>query len=63
MKKVYTLLLALALSGVVGSCTKLQTISDCKKDCDKTFTELLLFTAPIVDVYERQKCYNKCEGK
>jgi hypothetical protein len=63
MKKVCALLFVLVLSGAISSCTKLQTISDCKKDCDTTFQELLLFSSTLVDFYEKQKCYNKCEGK
>ena len=66
MKKVYTLLLVLVLSGVMGSCVKLQTIHACKNDCnDKFATELFLLnfqTIPL-SVYEKSRCYDRCEGK
>ena len=68
MKKVCMLLLVLVLSGGMSNCTKLQTIHDCKKDCDSSFvdnivTELFVFDSLIVSVYERQRCVDKCEGK
>ena len=62
MKKICTLLIVLVLSGVMGSCTKVQTVYDCKKDCDDTFRELFLFSLPIMNLFEKEKCNNKCEG-
>jgi hypothetical protein len=66
MKKVCTLLLVLALSGGMSSCTKFQTIGACKNDCDDKFaTEVLLFPlqAVIIGLYEKNRCYDNCEGR
>jgi hypothetical protein len=68
MKKVCMLLLVLVLSGGMSNCTKFQTVHQCKKDCDSSFlgniiAESVVSNSLILSIYERQLCYNNCEGK
>ncbi len=68
MKKICMLVVALVLAGVMGSCTKFQTIQQCKSDCDSRFrdnflNEEFLNGTFVYSLYEKNRCYNKCDRK
>ena len=68
MKKICTLLVFLILAGFIGSCTKFQTIAQCESDCDNRFRDNILTETVLNDtfyfsLFEKYRCYNKCDRK